>query len=270
MRDLLVFSRVVLALLRFAIILQMPMHDWTRVSAGTFQSFHLGWLRELTRALNGGLLPDDYYALAEQRTLEFEPDLLALEHREEGAESGHENPGGGTAVAISPPKAHLVGEVDEASLYSLKRRSIAIRHATNDRIVALLEIASPGNKDRRQSVQAFVDKAVASLQSGLHLVIIDPFPPGRHDPSGLGSEIWETIGGQTLKPLVDSLPSATSFRVASTFQCYCEPFRPDTPLPKPPLFYDPDWYVDLPLEETYRLAYEGVPKRWKKVIEGHN
>jgi hypothetical protein len=247
----------------------MPMHDWTRVSAGTFHSFHLGWLGELTRALNSGLLPEDYYALAEQRTAEFEPDLLALEYVEDSSAGGaeRENNGGGTAIALSPPKAQLVGEVDEASLYALKRRTIAIRHATNDRIVALLEIASPGNKDRRQSVQSFVDKAVACLQAGYHLVVVDPFPPGRHDPSGLGSEIWQAIGGQSLERLVGQLPSATSFRVAASFQCYCEPIRPGRPLPEPPLFYDPEWYVDLPLERTYQLAYEGVPKRWKKVIE---
>src|SRR3954468_15049224 len=76
----------------------MPAHDWTRVTAGTFHSFHLGWIAELTRALNGGLLPSDYYALAEQRAAEFEPDLLALERREDEADvtgDGNGSAGGG-------------------------------------------------------------------------------------------------------------------------------------------------------------------------------
>jgi hypothetical protein len=35
-----------------------------------------------------------------------------------------------------------------------------------------------------------------------------------------------------------------------------------------PLFLTPERYVNVPLEETYLGAYEGVPQRWKRVIEG--
>ena len=45
----------------------MPVHDWTRVEAGTFHDFHHSWIEELKRALNAGLLPLAYYAQAEQR-----------------------------------------------------------------------------------------------------------------------------------------------------------------------------------------------------------
>src|SRR3954447_8617745 len=41
----------------------MPIHDWTRVDAGIFHAFHHGWIEELSRRLNRGLLPEDYYAL---------------------------------------------------------------------------------------------------------------------------------------------------------------------------------------------------------------
>jgi len=34
-----------------------------------------------------------------------------------------------------------------------------------------------------------------------------------------------------------------------------------------PLFYDPDWYINLPLDATYAAGYEGVPRRSKSVIE---
>ncbi len=42
----------------------MPIHDWTRVEAGIFHHFHHGWIEEIARALNRGLLPADYYAMA--------------------------------------------------------------------------------------------------------------------------------------------------------------------------------------------------------------
>ena len=44
----------------------MPVHDWTRVDAGIFHDFHTVWTGELRNALNGGLLPDGYYALADR------------------------------------------------------------------------------------------------------------------------------------------------------------------------------------------------------------
>jgi hypothetical protein len=45
----------------------MPIHDWTRVGAGIFHHFHQRWLAAISDALNSGLLPPEYYALAENR-----------------------------------------------------------------------------------------------------------------------------------------------------------------------------------------------------------
>ena len=249
----------------------MPAHDWTRVSAGTFHAFHFGWIWELSNALNRGVLPTDYYAMPEQRAGGFETDLLALERQEEnGGGDGFSSTGngaGGTALAVKKPKARVVGEVDEASLFALKRRTLTIRHATNDRIVALLEIVSPGNKDRLQSVQQFCDKAVTSLKSGYHLVVIDLFPPRPSDPAGMTSAVWEDVGGRRLAFPANQTLSAASFRVAGRIQSDAEAFAVGDTVPELPLFYDPDWYVNLPLESTYAAAYDGVPKRWRRVIE---
>ena len=35
----------------------MPVHDWTRVEAGTFHSFHMAWIIFIRRALNGREVP---------------------------------------------------------------------------------------------------------------------------------------------------------------------------------------------------------------------
>jgi hypothetical protein len=59
----------------------MPLHDWTRVSAGLFHHFHQGWCWEISGALNRGQLPDGYTALVEQRSGTKEPDVLAIEER---------------------------------------------------------------------------------------------------------------------------------------------------------------------------------------------
>src|SRR5438876_883353 len=57
----------------------MPVHDWTRVDAGIFHHFHHGWIEEIARGLNRGILPADYYALAEQHAAGFGPAVLTLQ-----------------------------------------------------------------------------------------------------------------------------------------------------------------------------------------------
>ena len=56
----------------------MPIHDWSRVDAGTFHDFHNGWITHLKETLNGGVLPQGYYAMSEQRTVPFIAGVLAL------------------------------------------------------------------------------------------------------------------------------------------------------------------------------------------------
>ena len=58
----------------------MPIHDWTRVEAGTYHHFHQQWTGELCDALNAGVLPDGYFALVDQRAVGMVPDVLALKH----------------------------------------------------------------------------------------------------------------------------------------------------------------------------------------------
>ena len=56
----------------------MPIHDWARVSSGTFHDFHQGWTIEIRNTLNSGVLPDGYYAMADQRVSGPEPDIILL------------------------------------------------------------------------------------------------------------------------------------------------------------------------------------------------
>ena len=44
----------------------MAVHDWTRVAAGIYHAFHTLWITHLMEALNGGRLPQGFYALIEQ------------------------------------------------------------------------------------------------------------------------------------------------------------------------------------------------------------
>src|SRR3954449_12609770 len=90
------------------------------------------------------------------------PDVLTLQSQEAepGPGSGPET-GGGLAVATTPPRVRMVDEA-EINEYASKRRSLVIRNASGDRIVALIELVSPGNKSTRSAPESFVNKAAPS------------------------------------------------------------------------------------------------------------
>src|SRR5437870_1590458 len=104
----------------------MPVHDWTRVLAGTFHHFHQAWITALSNALNDGLLPAGYYALAEQVAGSPHPDVLTLEEQSseprdvgtprETALTMETGRGTMLAVAEHPPKVRYTLEA-EAAIY---------------------------------------------------------------------------------------------------------------------------------------------------------
>ena len=69
----------------------------TRVPDGIFHDFHHAWIEEIKRALNAGVLPEGYYALAEQHAAGFGPDVLTLQGRNENGD-GDEDDGGDASV----------------------------------------------------------------------------------------------------------------------------------------------------------------------------
>lgn len=249
----------------------MPIHDWTRVTAGTFHDFHLAWIAELRRALNGGLLPPGYYAQAEQVAGQVIPDVLTLQDHETTDDEESARPSGngdgGVAVAQAPPRVAMRQVAPEAATLLHLRRRLVIRHTTGDRIVALLEIVSAGNKSSQSALSDFLDKVAAALKAGYHLLIVDLFPPGTFDPNGLHAAIWNYLSG-VQNPRPDKPLTLASYVSELAVTAYVEPTKVGDALTPMPLFLNPAHYVNVPLEATYNAAYEGVPARWKRVIEG--
>src|SRR5258706_2491960 len=108
----------------------MPIHDWTRVTAGTFHSFHLSWIAEILHALNHGILPNGYYAQAEQMAHEIVADVLTLKGiggAESEGEAGECAGGAGLAVATAPPRVSVCDSVSEAQVLAARQRQVVIR-----------------------------------------------------------------------------------------------------------------------------------------------
>src|SRR6059058_4165266 len=117
----------------------MPVHDWTRVSAGAFHDFHYSWVLEIKRVLKRGLLPPGYYVMAEQLGGDLgAPDVLTLQAA--GTPPELEGPLSGTATLTgTPPVVHARTTIARDA-YARRQRTLVIRHRSGDRIVAMIEV----------------------------------------------------------------------------------------------------------------------------------
>ena len=161
----------------------MGVHDWTRVDAGTFHDFHNSWIIHLKEALNEGLLPAGYYAMSEQHGRRVIADIMTLQAPVQLPPLPSD---GGIAVAEAPPRVRRI--LSPSAAARTMRRTLTIRHVRQHRIVAIVEIVSPANRDRRDHVEEFAGKVEAALESGIHVVMVDLLPPGPHDPQGMQAE----------------------------------------------------------------------------------
>ena len=246
----------------------MPIHDWTRVTPGIFHHFHHEWISAISNALNGGLLPPDYYALAEQVAGGFGPDVLTLESPDSPAvNSAHAAEArGGLAVATAPPKVQYPAR-SERDQYAQKAKAVVVRHASDHHVIAIVEIVSPGSKSGRSALRQFVEKAQDLLSRGIHLLIIDPFPPGTLDPYGLHNLIWD-FAEEPYAPPAEKPLTIAAYVGGDVPEVYIEAAAVGSPLADMPLFLTPETYVPVPLEQTSQTAWNAVPAFWRKVLEG--
>jgi hypothetical protein len=241
------------------------MHDWTRVDSGIFHAFHHRWISAISDALNAGVLPPDLYALPEQVAGGFGPDVVTLQYP-----AASEPPGSGTAIRTRPLQPRPVAKItqqSDAEFYRRKKSAIVVRHVSGDRVVAMIEIVSPGNKASRAAVRAFTEKVTELLENRVHLLIVDPFPPGPRDPDGVHGLIWGQI-----KDDVYHLPEAKPLTLVSyeselITRAYVENIGVGDELPDMWLFLEPDGCVMVPLESTYRTAFAVLPARWRDVLQ---
>lgn len=213
----------------------MPIHDWTRVDANLFHDFHQTWTINIRNGLNGGLLPKGYSALVEQH------------------------------AAATPPKTrHVIRAQEEIS--AKRGNRITIRHSLG-RVVCIIEIVSPGNKGSRSALRSFVDKTVDFLRQGVHVLIIDLFPPTARDPQGIHKAIWDEIEDQSFELSSDKPLTLAAYVASVPIVAYVEPVGVGDLLPDMPAYLDPDSYVPVPLEPTYRATWASCPEDMREAVE---
>ena len=219
-------------------------------------------------ALNDGLLPPEYYALAEQQAAGFGPDVLTLHGTVAGGDdaTSRGEPLGSGNLLLAPPKTRFTAE-SEGEFYRRKKSTIVVRHVSGDDIVAVVELVSPGNKASRNALRALIAKACELLEHKIHLLILDLFPPTKRDPDGIHAALWDEIAGDPFTPPANQPLTLASYDSGLLVKAYVETVAVGDSLPAMPLFLEPGGYILIPLEATYQAAFAAVPRRWKQVLE---
>jgi Protein of unknown function (DUF4058) len=244
----------------------MSVHDWTRVDAGLFHSFHQHWIVALCEALNTGGLPPDYFALAEQSIRGPIRDVLTVR-----LSPGKGEPSGTAPaldIATAPPRARVVRST-EIGVYARKADRVTVRHR-HGQIVAVIEIVSPGNKGSISELRAFVAKTADLIQQGIHVLVIDLFPPTRRDAQGLHKAIWDEFEDVDFVVPADKPLTLASYSASPIKTAYVESIAVGDVLPDMALFLESELYVSVLLEATYQTTWNVFPAALKGLLEPTN
>jgi hypothetical protein len=223
----------------------MPLHDWT--DRDKFDALHHMWIAELVILLRH-TLPAPY-----QVVLGSNPRMVVggTRHRPDvGVSNGsHANGGTPTAAYREPDVEVMVAPLEEDLTVQVER---------NGRMVAAIELISPGNKDRPDSRDHYGSRYLGYLRDGVHLLIVDVHgrPNGFSFPQ-LFSERLDT-------PLpAPPAPSAVAYRVGESMKhdgrllaVWAEPLTVGQPLPAVSLPLTAHLAVPIDLEGTYSRAAE--------------
>ncbi len=241
----------------------MPIHDWSRIPSGIFHHFHQDWSIEIARTLNRGNLPKGLSAMVEQRAGTKEGDVLTVESRRPRSKPDLDE--GGGLLTLDPPATSIVRKTTK-EIYADRSNRIVLKHHLG-RIVAVIEILSPGNKDSRAALRDFVDKTIDFMRWGVHLLLIDLFPPSPRDPLGIHKVIWDEIHDEDFRFPPGKDRVLVSYEMGNVRGAYVEPIAVGDTLPAMPLFLVQGKHILIPLEPAYMSTWEASPGEMRIAVE---
>ena len=239
----------------------MPLHDWARTTAGLFDDFQQTWSIQMKLALNAGILPKGLSALVEQRSGPWQSDVLAIESL--GRPRSDFDDEGGVATT-APPATRFAGRTSK-QIYAARANRIVVKHRLGHTI-AVIEIVSPGNKDSRARCGILLRKSSTSC-AGIHVLVIDVFPPTPRDPFGIHKAIWDEVEEQEFAFPEGKDRILASYETGAVQAYYVEAIGVGDSLPAMPLFLRNGWQVPVPLESTYLATWNTSPEEFRVAVE---
>jgi hypothetical protein len=220
------------------------------------ESFHTRWATAIGDALDR-TLPRRYFAEVQAHLgTQVEADVAEFEGPDEPGEGLGNGPAGAGGVALqtwAPPAATMVLPAvypDDLEVQVFDERDAS-------RLVAVVELVSPRNKDRPDARRAFAAKCAAYLQRGIGLVTVDIVT---NRLSNLHNELIGLLGhGGPFTMAKEVATYAVAYRPARRQQAnqtdvWAVPLAVGGALPTLPLALRGARAVPLDLEATYADA----------------
>lgn len=235
----------------------MPLRDHFREPLSRRRSWegpHGLWPSTILLELNRHL-PDRY--VAEPRVHlgnQFEIDISMLDEQ-----PFDPAPPDDAAATFACPTPTLVAEAEPSEDYAYE--VLVFDQQRERRLVAAVELISPGNQDRPASRRTFVDKCRRLLRCGVCVAMVDLVTTMSFNLYG---ELCQ-IEGHPQPGFDEHHPStfASSSRMIPRgermrFESWAYPLSIGAPLPTLPLWITPDTAIPLELEPGYEAACEAL------------
>src|SRR5262245_41222362 len=221
----------------------MPLHDWT--DRPGWEGLHIFWMTEIARDLRAHL-PPGYRAVIGSSPLvaigvsPVKPDVSVTKGPAPVP----------SATAGSTPEPDI--EVAVATL----EEDTSVQVEREGRLVAVVELISPRNKDRASPREQYAARYLSYLRGGIHVLLVDVLR--RPLELSFAQLIATSLGEALPAPPPPSAmsyrlgpPAATGGRMLAGWQ---HALVPGQHLPRIPLALTPEEAVLIDLEGTYSRA----------------
>jgi len=218
-----------------------------------WESFHVNWAGAIADALNETLLPEGYFAEEHAQLGPWvEIDVATFTDSEQ---PGH-RAGGITLLpprVWAPPAPAMVVPTAFPDAFEV----LVFESEGGARLVAAIELVSPGNKDRAAQRQAFAIKCASYLSRGISLIVIDIVTSRR---ANLHNEIMQILGhGEALAMPAEAVLYGVAYRPIvrngqEQIEIWPSALEIGQLLPVLPLALNAEIALPIDLEATYTAA----------------
>jgi hypothetical protein len=241
----------------------MPLHDHFHPPVSQecpWESFHSTWANAIVLQLNGGLLPSQFRAFPHLHMGTHVAVDVGTFHRASQGNVAASGPALATAT-WAPPKPAAAAEVDFADRDTFE---VTVVDSLQRRLVAALELVSPGNKDRPSERRDFAVKCASYLQQNVALIVVDVVTSRR---ANLHQELTRLLDlPSSFNDALQSPLYAAAYRLhlredkRRELEIWPAQLALEEDLPTVPLWLGADLVLPLNLEESYQAALEAL--RW--------
>jgi hypothetical protein len=218
-------------------------------------TLHAGWATRIADDLNDRWLSEDYLA-AEIATSGVHPEIDVATYEQPTVSRTGARPNGATTATLARPTWQVIAPALSfaATFPAIFEVHITTALVGQRRLVGVIELVSPSNKDRPASRQGFAARTAAFLQQGVSVVLID-IVTNKH--FNLHNETVRLLEGPPAAAFPDEQTIyAVSFRPTlrdekPQIDVWRENLTVGQPLPTMPLRLTGDLFVPVEFESTY-------------------